>query len=57
VILRYYEAHHNTHRPHMGLSSAAPLKPLLPDITSLKDFPARRTRRAGGLIDEYHKAP
>lgn len=27
-ILREYEVHHNTHRPHMGLGSAAPAKPL-----------------------------
>ena len=27
-ILHDYEFHHNTHRPHMSLSAAAPLKPL-----------------------------
>jgi putative transposase len=27
-ILRDYETHHNQHRPHRSLSSAAPLKPL-----------------------------
>jgi hypothetical protein len=26
--------HHNTHRPHMSLSAAAPLKPLPPNVTS-----------------------
>jgi putative transposase len=55
-ILCDYEAHYNTHRPHMGLSSAAPLKPLPPDVTHLNDFRVRRTRRAGGTINEYRKA-
>ena len=55
-ILRDYETHHNTHRPHMSLSSAAPLKPLPPNITNLNDFHARRTRRAGGIINEYRTA-
>ena len=27
-ILREYETHHNQHRPHRSLDSAAPLKPL-----------------------------
>jgi hypothetical protein len=27
-ILREYEIHHNQHRPHRSLYSAAPLKPL-----------------------------
>jgi hypothetical protein len=27
-ILREYETHHNRHRPHRSLDSAAPLKPL-----------------------------
>jgi putative transposase len=55
-ILRDYQAQHNTHRPHMGLTSAAPLKPLPPDITNLTDFRVRRTRRGGGIINEYRKA-
>jgi putative transposase len=55
-ILRDYEAHHNTHRPHMGLSSAAPLKPLPPNVTNLNGFRARRTRRGGGIINEYRRA-
>jgi putative transposase len=55
-ILRDYEVHHNTHRPHMGLSSAAPLKPLPPNVTNLNTFRARRTRRGGGIINEYRRA-
>jgi len=52
-ILHDYEFHHNTHRPHMSLSSAAPLKPLPPNITDLTAFRVQRTRRAGGVINEY----
>jgi transposase InsO family protein len=52
-VLHAYELHHNTHRPHMGLSGAAPLKPLPPDIIDLDAFRIRRIRRAGGVINEY----
>jgi transposase InsO family protein len=55
-VLREYEHHHNTHRPHMGLSAAAPLKPLPPNVVDLDTFRARRTRRAGGVINEYRPA-
>ncbi|WP_369125601.1 integrase core domain-containing protein [Catenulispora rubra] len=55
-ILRESEAHHNNHRPHMGLSAAAPRKTLPPNVTDLDDFRARRTRRAGGVINEYRPA-
>jgi transposase InsO family protein len=55
-VLREYEVHHNTHRPHMGLSAAAPLKPLPPNVVDLDTFRARRTRRAGGVISEYRPA-
>src|SRR5438067_10609375 len=55
-VLREYEVHHNTHRPHMGLSAAAPLKPLPPNVTDLDTFRARRTSRAGGVINEYRPA-
>lgn len=52
-ILGAYELHHNSHRPHMGLSAAAPLKPLPPNVTGLDTFRVRQTRRAGGVINEY----
>jgi putative transposase len=52
-ILREYEVHHNTHRPHMGLSAAVPLKPLPPNVTDLYAFRVQRTRRTGGVINEY----
>jgi putative transposase len=55
-ILHDYEVHHNTHRPHMGLSAAAPLRPLPPNVTDLDAFRVRRTRRAGGVINEYRTA-
>jgi putative transposase len=55
-VLHAYELHHNTHRPHMGLSGAAPLKPLPPDIIELDAFRARRIRRAGDVINEYRPA-
>jgi len=35
-ILREYEIHHNQHRPHRSLNSAAPLKPL-PNRSILSD--------------------
>jgi putative transposase len=31
-VLRDYETHHNTHRPHMATAGAAPDKPLPPEI-------------------------
>jgi putative transposase len=55
-ILHDYEFHHNTHRPHMGLSAAAPLKPLPPNVVDPDTFRVRRTRRAGGVINEYRPA-
>ena len=55
-ILHDYELHHNSHRPHMSLSGAAPLKPLPPDVTDLDAFRVRRTRCAGGVINEYRSA-
>jgi putative transposase len=55
-ILRAYELHHNSHRPHMSLSGAAPLKPLPPNVTDLDAFRVRQTRRVGGIISEYRPA-
>jgi putative transposase len=52
-ILRDYEAHHNQHRPHRSLHSAAPLKPL-PEPVGLARYRVRRQARVGGLINEYH---
>jgi putative transposase len=52
-ILRQYEIHHNRHRPHRSLNSAAPLKPL-PEPVSLDQHRVRRQARAAGLISDYH---
>jgi putative transposase len=51
-ILRQYEAHHNQHRPHRSLHSAAPLKPL-PDPVNLDQYRARKKAHVGGMINEY----
>ena len=55
-ILREYETHHNTHRPHMALASAAPDKPLPAEVADLDVFRARKRDRTGGVIREYHRA-
>jgi hypothetical protein len=51
-ILREYETHHNQHRPHRSLDSAAPLKPL-PEPVDLEQQRVRRHPRVGGMINEY----
>jgi len=51
-ILRQYETHHNQHRPHRSLHSAAPLKPLPPPV-DLGQYRVRRQARVGGLVNEY----
>ena len=55
-ILSAFERHHNDHRPHMALSSAAPLKSLPAEVTDLKAFRVRRRDRVGGVIHEYQVA-
>jgi putative transposase len=51
-ILCEYETHHNRHRPHRSLDSAAPLKPL-PEPVDLEQYRVRKQTRVGGLINEY----
>jgi putative transposase len=51
-ILREYETHHNQHRPHRSLHSAAPLKPL-PEPVDLDRYRVRKQAHVGGLINEY----
>jgi hypothetical protein len=51
-ILREYEIHHNQHRPHRSLHSAAPLKPL-PQPVILGRYRVRKQTRTGGMINEY----
>ena len=52
-ILGACERHHNDHRPHMALSSAAPLKPLPAEVTDLEAFRVQRRDWVGGVIHEY----
>jgi transposase InsO family protein len=51
-ILRQYETHHNQHRPHRSLNSAAPLKPL-PELVDIERYHVRRHGRISGMINEY----
>ena len=51
-ILRAYEIHHNQHRPHRSLDSAAPLKPL-PEPVDLDRYSVRRQTHTCCLINEY----
>jgi hypothetical protein len=51
-ILRQYETHHNQHRPHRSLDSAAPLQPL-PEPVDLEQYRVRKHAKVGGLINEY----
>jgi hypothetical protein len=51
-ILHQYETHHNQHRPHRSLDSAAPLKPL-PEPVDLDQHRIRRHTRVSGMINEY----
>jgi putative transposase len=51
-ILRAYEIHHNQHRPHRSLDSAAPLKPL-PEPADLDRYRVRRQAHTACLINEY----
>ena len=51
-ILHRYETHHNQHRPHRSLHSAAPLKPLQTPVV-LGQYRVRRQTRVGGTINEY----
>jgi putative transposase len=51
-ILHQYETHHNQHRPHRSLNSAAPLKPL-PEPVDLEQHRVQRHARVGGAINEY----
>jgi hypothetical protein len=53
--LRQYETHHNQHRPHRSLDSAAPLKPL-PKPVDLERYHVRRHVRISGMINEYRLA-
>jgi putative transposase len=51
-ILCQYETHHNQHRPHRSLNSAAPLKPL-PEPVDPERYHVQRYARISGMINEY----
>ena len=52
-IQREYQTHHNRHRPHRSLDSAAPLKPP-PEPVDLEQYRVRKQTRAGGVINQHH---
>jgi putative transposase len=52
-LLRGYEEHYNSHRPHRSLGQAAPTRPLPNNVIDLDEFRVRRNDRAGGVIHEY----
>src|SRR5664279_4361662 len=52
-VLREYETHHNSHRPHRSLDQAAPLKPLPAAVADLDTVRIHRRNRVGGVIHEY----
>ena len=57
--LHQYERHYNEHRPHRGIMSARPLKPLPEPITEpgqIAHLGVRRRDRLGGTLHEYQHA-
>lgn len=54
-LLRGYEQHYNTHRPHRTLGQAAPTRPLPDSVIDLDDFRIRRHDLARGMIHEYRQ--
>jgi putative transposase len=54
VVLRQYERHYNSHRPHRALGQAAPLRPL-PHRRTTEVHDVRRRDRLGGLLHEYRQ--
>jgi putative transposase len=54
AVVREYEDHFNTHRPHRALDQGAPLRPL-PHHTPSETNNVRRRDRLGGLLHEYQQ--
>jgi transposase len=54
AVLRAYEHHYNSHRPHRTLDQAAPVRPL-PQRTTSDTSTVRRHDRLGGLLHEYQQ--
>jgi transposase InsO family protein len=58
-LLREFETHHNTHRPHQAMRQAAPLRPVPQPITDPNEIARldiRRRDRLGGTLHEYRHA-
>jgi putative transposase len=53
-LLREYQRHDNTHRPHRTLDQAAPLRPL-PQRTTTEIHDVRRRDQLDGLLHEYQQ--
>jgi len=54
AVLRQYEQHYNSHRPHRTLGQAAPLRPL-PQRATTEIHHVRRHDRLGELLHEYQQ--
>ena len=57
--LREFEDFYNEHRPHQGIASARPLRPLPPPITDQEQIARlhiQRRPRLGGILHEYEHA-
>ena len=54
TVLREYQHHYNSHRPHRTLGQAAPLRPL-PQPTTKDPNTVQRRDRLGGLLHEYQQ--
>lgn len=54
AVMREYEHHYNTHRPHRALGQATPLRPL-PHHTTTNIHDVRRRDRLSGLLHEYQQ--
>ena len=57
--LHEYERHHNSHRPHRGISNARPQNPLPDPITdpdTITRLDIRRRDHLGGVLPEYEHA-
>lgn len=58
-VLREFEAFCNTHRPHQGIASARPLRPLPPPIAGrdeIAHLDIRRHQRLGRILNAYRHA-
>ncbi|MFE4250593.1 integrase core domain-containing protein [Streptomyces sp. NPDC056910] len=58
-VLREFETHHNTHRPHQAIRQAAPLRPVpqpIIDPNGIARLDIRRHDRLGGTLHEYRHA-